>query len=542
MPKAKSKTRGIPSPHHYVYPGTNILKNKYGETDLKLFLEKCSYDTAEATKILREESLPEHFDSAYLCHIHHQLFKKTFEWAGKIRTVPFTFADGSVAAMPEMKRAEWDNAFVSDEEILENLQKLEKTLAEKDNLQGLTRKEFNSEAVRMFIFLKNIHPFIDGNEHTEQFFFENLAKAAGHQLDFSLATKERMMAAYTQAAQYGNIQPMRDLFEDISNPEKICILQEFMNNMKELGRDVNDRLVMAAKEEEIYTGIYKGAGFDSFVLDAQGTYIIGNKEHLTLEQLKTLKVGDKFTFTAPKAEEFEKVLIPKEQLAPLTKSELSEKIAEDARVHACRDQIQLLSKIVYGNSKALNEQMVEIIKNPSFGQQLANQIERTPSSVSSLTGINLLCFKNQARVNAEEHVDMLCTAVMNYAHAVKYTRHVITQEHKIEQERRGKAIEKPSKDLQNLLCLSPETQREVLSQFPLLYKELRTFVRNLEHRLSPDEYRAIKNNDYETLAKSIGVSEQKARKITNTVQKAKETHNRAYTSTLNRSNALAMAS
>ncbi|WP_406604137.1 BID domain-containing T4SS effector [Bartonella gliris] len=541
MPKAKAKTRGVPSPHHYLYPGTNILKNKYGETDLKLFLEKCLYDTEEALKILRKESLPEHFDSGYLCHIHQQLFKNTFEWAGKLRTVPFTFADGSTAAMPEMKRAEWDNAFVSDKEILENLQKLEKTLAEKDNLQGLTREEFIHEAVEIFISLKNIHPFIDGNEHTEQFFLERLAKAAGHQLDFSLATKECMMTAYTEAAQYGNTQPMRDLFEDISNPERILLLKEFMNNMKELGRDVNDRLVMVAKEGETYTAIYKGARFNAFVLDMQGMYIIGNKEHLTPEQIKTLKSGDTITFT-PTTKDLEKTLIPKETLAPLTKSELDKMVAESARVHTAQNQIQHLSKIIYGNSEALEEKMREIFRNPGSGQQLSDQIERSPSSISPLRGTSVFGLKNAMRKNAEEHVNLLCSAITNYADAVQHTHHAITQEHKIEQERRGKAVEKPSENLQNLLSLSPEQQSKILSQSPHLHHELRTFICNLEHRLSSDEYRAIKHNDYEALAKSIGISEKKAREITKTVQNATEVHKRAYTHTLNRSNTLAMAS
>ncbi|MBB5073980.1 fido (protein-threonine AMPylation protein) [Bartonella callosciuri] len=542
MPKAKSKTKGIPSPHHYIYPGTKILKNKYGETNLKLFLEKCSHDTEKALEVLRNEPLPEYFDSAYLCDIHYQLFKNTFEWAGNIRTVPFTFTDGSVAAMPEMKRTEWDNAFVTDKEILENLQRLEKTLAEKDNLQGLTREEFIFESVEMFISLKNIHPFIDGNEHTEQFFFERLAKAAGHQLNFSLVTKERMMTAYTQAAQYGNKQPMKDIFEDISNQEKIHVLQEFMNNMKELGRDMNDHVVIAAKEGETYTGIYQGASFDGFVLNAQGTYIIGNQEHLPPEQIKTLKPGDTITFTAPKAEELKNILIPKETLAPLTKSEFDKILAESARIQTARDQIQHLSKIIYGNSKALHKQMIGIIKNPDLGQRLSDQIEHSPSSICPLLGTSVFGLKNWARKNAEEHVHLLCTAIINYTDAVKYTRHAITQEHQIEQNRRGKAVEKPSQNLQNLLCLSPEQQREVLSQSPQLYQELRVFVRNLEHRLSSKEYNAIKHNDYETLAKSIGVSAQKAQEIVKTVQKATDAHQQAYTRTINRSNALAMAS
>ncbi|WP_208434412.1 BID domain-containing T4SS effector [Bartonella taylorii] len=444
MPKAKAKTRGTPSPHNYLYPGTQILKNKYEETDLKLFLEKCSYDIEEATNL------------------------------------------------------------------------------------------FNS--------LKNIHPFIDGNEYTEQFLFEKLAKAAEHQLDFSLITKERMLVSSVAAIQDNNLEPMHHLFEDISNPNKMLLLKEFMNDMKKSGRNVNDRPVMIAKEGETYTGTYRGAGFESFAFNVKDAYIIGQKEPLTPEQLKTLKPGDKFTFTVPKAKELEKVLIPKEQLAPLTKSELSEKVAEDARVHICRDQIQKYAKIVYGSSKALNEQMVEIIKNPSFGQHLANQIEKAPHSVSRLAGLDLLCFQNQARANAKEHVDVLCNAVANYTHAVKQAGKEITQEYQAEQKRCEKTVEMPSKNLQDILFLPKELQQEALASSPFLQKELRSFVKKINNRLSPSEQKALKECDHETLAKSLGVSEHKAKEITEIAKQTREVYQQSQVRTVNHSKTLAMAS
>ncbi|WP_208441185.1 BID domain-containing T4SS effector [Bartonella raoultii] len=544
MPKAKEKTKNIhpSSPHNYLYPGTQIPKNKYKETNLDLFWEKCSHDIEKGLERLRRESIPEHFDYHYLSHIHHHLFKETFEWAGKIRSIPFTFSDESVAVIPEMKRTEYNNVFASDNEIEEGLQTLNKTLAEKDDLKGLTRKEFILEAVPLFISLKNIQPFIDGNEHTINFFFENLAKGANHQLDFSLATKERMMMAYTQAAHSGNAQAMRDLFEDISHPEKIHLLQEFMNNMKKSKQDVNDRLVMVAKEDETYTGIYKGAHFDSFILDVEGTYIIASKADLTLEQQKALKPGDQFTFTAPRTKELEKILIPEGKLAPLTKNEKAERVAEDACVQTARDQIQQLAKIVYGNAKTLDEQMVAIIKNPSLGQQLANQIEKAPDSVAHLAGVSLCGLQNKTRANAKNHLDMLCTAVANFAHSVKHAEKEITQEHTTKQERRAKTVEMPSQSLQDLFSLPKELQQEALAKNLGLQKELTSFVKKINSRLSENEHKAVKNNAYETLAQSIGVSENKAKQITQTIKQAKEVHQQAYARTVNRSNVLAMAS
>ncbi|WP_375629609.1 BID domain-containing T4SS effector [Bartonella sp. TT67HLJMS] len=543
MPKAKEKTKNIltVSPHHYVYPNTTTLKNKYGIKNFKSFLEKCSHDTAKAMVNLREAPLPEKFDTSYLCSIHYQLFKNTFEWAGHLRHLPFTFEDGTTAAMPEMKRTGWENPFALGDEIPEGLQKLDQTLAEKDNLQGLTRETFNSEAISLFNFLNQLHPFREGNGRTQRVFFEKLAQAAGHQLDFSLVTKERMMLASVAVAENGDLEPMQHLFEDISNPNKILLLKEFMNNMKELGRNVNDRPVMVAKEGETYTGMYRGAGYDSFAFNVKGAYIIGNKEHLTPEQLKTLKPGDKFTFTVPKTKELESILIPEERLAPLTENKKAEMVAEDSCVHASLKQVQKLAKIVYGKEKTLDKQMLEIIKNPSLGQQLANQIERAPHSVSHLAGFSLCGLQNQARANAKNHLEMLCTTVANFAHAVKHAEKEITQEHATEQSRRAKIVKMPSKSLQELFTLSKELQQEALAKNPLLQKELTDFVKNVNSRLSLTEHKAVKNNEYETLAQSIGVSENKAKQITQTVKQAKELHQQTQVCTMHRSKAFAMA-
>ncbi|KEC54044.1 BID domain-containing T4SS effector [Bartonella koehlerae] len=544
MPKARVKTKNtqIISPHHYVYPKTTTLKNKYRIKNLNTFLEKCSHDTAKAMVNLREDPLPEYFDTTYLCHIHHQLFKNTFEWAGHLRHIPFTFEDGTTAAMPEMKRTGWKNAFAIGDEIGEGLQRLDRTLAEKNNLQSLTREEFNSEAMELFNSLNQLHPFREGNGRTQRVFFENLAKGAGHRLDFSLVTKERMMVASVAVAENGDLEPMQHLFEDISNPKKIRLLKEFMDNMKNTGRNVNDRPVMVAKEGETYMGTYRGAGLEGFALNVKGAYIIGNIGHLPPEQLKILKPGDKITFTAPKAEEFKKTLIPKETLAPLTKLEMAEMVAKDSLVHTCRDQICSLSKIVYGNQSILNKKMIEIIKNPSKGQQLVELIERAPSSVHSLAGFDLICFKTGARVRAEKHVELLSCAVANFADSVRQAKQEITKEHQAEHNRRGQEVPMPSQNLQDLLSLPKEFQQKALGVSPLLQKELTNLLQKVNSRLSSSEQRALRENNHETLAKSLGVAEHKAKEITETVMKIREVQQKSQTRTVNRLKTLAIAS
>ncbi|EJF86813.1 BID domain-containing T4SS effector [Candidatus Bartonella washoeensis] len=541
MPKAKLKKTGstVPSPEHYMYPKSKTLKNKYGIKDLDTFTARCAHDSAKEIINLREEALPENFNSAYLCSLHQRLFRNTFEWAGCTRNVPFTFADGTTAVAPVMKKI---THFAVGSEVEEGLNKLDQTLAAKNNLQGLTREEFTHEAAEIFASLNYMHPFREGNGRTQRVFLENLAKAAGHKLEFSLVTKERMLLASVAAIENGDLEPMRHLFEDISNPKKIGILKEFMENMKDLGRNVNDRPVMVAKEGETYTGTYRGAGLEGFAINVKGAYVICNKENLPPEQIKTLKPGDKCTITVQRAHDLEKTLIPEESLAPLTKNEMAEMIAQDACVHTCREQIQKCTKIVYGSSKTLNEQMVQMIKNPSFGDKLAKQIVDNPHSVAHLAGVDFICFKSQMRANAEEYVNLLGAAVANFSHAVRYAKKEIMQEHQTEQKRRGQKVAMPSQDLQSLLILPKELQQESLAASPLLQKELSSFVKNVNARLSSSEQKAVKNSDHKTLAESLGVSEHKAQEIAQITKQAKEVHQQSQICRVSRPKVLAMAS
>ncbi|PIT68826.1 adenosine monophosphate-protein transferase, partial [Bartonella tribocorum] len=147
----------------------------------------------------------------------------------------------------------------------------------------------------------------------------------------------------------------------------------------------------------------------------------------------------------------------------------------------------------------------------------------------------------QTRANAKNHTDMLYNAVVNFGHAVKNAHAEITQEYTTEQNRRATTVEMPSKNLQDLFALPKELQQEALAKNPELQQELTNLVKNINFRLSITEHKAIKDNEYETLGHSLGVSENKAKQIAQTVKQAKEAHQQSYTRTINRSNALAMA-
>nr|4M16_A Chain A, Bartonella effector protein (Bep) substrate of VirB T4SS [Bartonella sp. AR 15-3] len=234
--------------HHmvlnYFYPGTKTLKNKLGIMGYKQLEKRCKRNAKKVINSLRNEPLPETFDSSYLKYLHKRLFGSAFEWAGYTRDLSFAFDDGTIAQMSMMKIPGTDIYFAHGDKIQENLKEFDEILASKSNLQGLSREDFIEETVKLFSFLNYIHPFRAGNEAVQHIFFEKLAEAAGHKLDFSVVTEERIMRACNDAmALKGEEahQAMKSLFEDISNPEEVIILRDFFKHIPRVERQrLND--------------------------------------------------------------------------------------------------------------------------------------------------------------------------------------------------------------------------------------------------------------------------------------------------------------
>ncbi|WP_375692386.1 BID domain-containing T4SS effector [Bartonella sp. AP4SXKL] len=506
---------------NFFYPNSITLKNKYRIKDYGKLKVQCAHDTTKAIIHLRQEAPPQKLTSTYLQYIHHTLFKNTFEWAGQTREKPFTFEDGTVAYMPMMKKA--GISFASAKQIQEGLENLDKILAETNSLKGLTRETFIEHVTEMLIQLNYTHPFREGNGRTQRMFFEKLGQVAGHTLDFSLVTEKRMNLASIASLKHKDKEEMKHLLEDISNPEKILILKEFMDSMKHIGLEsIHHHLIITAKEGHTYKGFYRGSGPNGFMLDANGTFILGNKKDLTPEQIQTLKIGDALSFTAPKIQNQQEVLIPAQTIAPLTNNEIATRIKNNVSIQARRKEIETLCQIIYGNRHILRERIEMIHENHTEGEQLTYQITTSPQSISKLSGSNVFGIKNNARAHAEENILPLCRAIDRYINISKQTERDILHTHHVKQRRCEQSVEMPKAWMKNLLSLSKAQQQEMLSNSPELRGEIRTYIKKINERLSSNEHEVIKENNPERLAKSLGTSTIKAKEIMEIIKQIKE--------------------
>jgi len=282
---------------NFTYPGSYVLKNKAGIRDDAAFERWLDKRTILRNIQINEMGVPDKFDSDYLKEIHRTIFQDAFEWAGHTREAKFRFNDGTIASM---RKANSNVPFAAGDSIQKGLKAFDNVLRERDNLQGLSRQQFVEQAAGIFAFINHVHPFREGNGRTQRVFFEKLAKEAGHKLDFSVITAERMVLASIAASERSDLEPMKHLFEDISNSQKTQILEEFLNSVRNHGMDeINDRNVVAAREGVEYCGQFGAVGSKSFFMIINNSEIVvGNSRDLTQNQLNHIKPNDAVAFTA----------------------------------------------------------------------------------------------------------------------------------------------------------------------------------------------------------------------------------------------------
>ncbi|WP_208438180.1 BID domain-containing T4SS effector [Bartonella taylorii] len=514
---------------NFFYPGSGVYKNKYRITKQKELNDACARDAKKVMESLRAAPLPEKIDSSYLKSLHQQIFSKTFEWAGQTRDERFTFADGSVASMPFLKKKKFTKPFATGEEIQRGLQKLDEMLLEKGDLQNLTREEFIEHTSQIMLHLYSLNPFREGNRRAIQLFVEKLGQKAGHQLYYSSVSKKRKDFVRAEAVNNGNQSPIKHLLEDITNIDKVMLLDEFTNSMRKLGLSDSNYFLVVAQEGHTYHGTYRGGGQEGFMMDIGGQYILGHKKHLAPEQVKTLEIGDRFSFTAPFPQEVQKVLIPKETVPDLTNEELSQRVYQSALVKNSMKNIRTLCKVVYGNKHALQNKLPEF-KIPithediEKGEKLAQLIEQSPQSIRKIRGVRVCGLKNSARQHAEANFSTLSHSILGYIYALKGAEREVLASHSAEQKRCAKPVEMPSQNIKKLFFIPREEQQRILSNSPELRIEVQQYFGRLNERLSPSEHEAINEENHIKLAESLGTSISQAGEIVRTVRWTKKSY------------------
>jgi cell filamentation protein len=216
----------------YTLADGDTVKNKLGATSHEQ-LEEFEADPVRRRIFEIESGLGPsgQFDSTHLKALHHYIFQDVFEWAGHTRDEQVRLSDGSIATEPIMRKAV-GKPFLSGPLIPSALDGIATKIREAGYLRDLPRNDFSERAADIMSELNAIHPFREGNGRTQRVFFEQLAQAAGHDLDFTVISKERMIRASIAAHEENDPSMMRRMFDEISNPERTALLREGIEKLQ----------------------------------------------------------------------------------------------------------------------------------------------------------------------------------------------------------------------------------------------------------------------------------------------------------------------
>jgi cell filamentation protein len=218
-----------------------VLKNKLGAaTQNQLERLEAPLVAARYAELQFGHGPAGEFDAEHLKAIHHHLFQDVYEWAGHTRDERVTLSDKTIATEPLMRKQEGSN-FLVGPSIPAALDHLATRVREADGLRGLSREDFAMRGADLMADLNAIHPFREGNGRTQRVFMEELAKQAGHTLDFSVVSRERMIQASIAANDRDDPAVMRRLFNEISDPQRAAALRQAIAALQEHGFSWNDR-------------------------------------------------------------------------------------------------------------------------------------------------------------------------------------------------------------------------------------------------------------------------------------------------------------
>ena len=170
----------------YFIPGTKVLKNKLGITDLDELIKMESKISLERLTNLCASDYEFIPSADYLCSIHKYLFESIYEFAGVYREVEIFKETG----------------FLKPELIKEELPKVSKKY---NDLEVNTSNKFEiarilGEFYRELIY---IHPFREGNGRSIREFLREFAEYKfNYQIDYSKIDKKNFLLGITSRELY----------------------------------------------------------------------------------------------------------------------------------------------------------------------------------------------------------------------------------------------------------------------------------------------------------------------------------------------------
>jgi cell filamentation protein len=284
----------------YTLPDGITLKNKLGATSpSQLEMLETDFVRIRLLEIELGNGPRGEFDARHLKALHQHLFQDVYEWSGRSRDEQVALSDGTIATEPDLRKLD-GQPFMSGQHISTALHAIETKLKDANYLRGRPREEFAERAADLMADINAVHPFREGNGRTQRIFMEQLAREAGHSLDFRVISKERMIQASISANDGHDSSMMRRMFDEISDPPRVEMLRTAIGALQAQKFEWNNRYLATLAPGHTVELVLAGVAGDQFMARTSDQILFGRTADLPHPHPER---GHTFTVTAQSREQ-----------------------------------------------------------------------------------------------------------------------------------------------------------------------------------------------------------------------------------------------
>ena len=245
-----------------------------------LEIAEGDYVTSRVWDFERRQGSNGQFDVAHLKAIHRHLFQDVYEWAGRTRDERVMLSDRTIASEPFLRKVGGE-PFMPGPLIAGTLARITGKLRAQNYLRDLSREEFSSRAAILMVDLNGVHPFREGNGRTQRVFISELAREAGHKLDFSCVTRERMIRASIAGNEKNDPAMMQRLFNEISNPLRVAALTKAIASLEQHRFAWNNHYIATTETGHKVDVRLAGIAGEQFMARTKTAILIGQTRDLS---------------------------------------------------------------------------------------------------------------------------------------------------------------------------------------------------------------------------------------------------------------------
>ncbi len=210
----------------YTYPNISddpdrrdVLRNKLGiRSHKELRVEEYRATAFRMAEIAEGDGPKGAFDAQHLKAIHGHIFQDIYEWASHTRNESPAVDGQRVEPIGNLSKG--GTSFLHGSRIEMGLDEAFRPIRNPEILRGSSVERFAESAGKVLAELNYVHPFREGNGRAQEALLAAIGREYGHDVDFTVITKPRMIEASIATTNDPSSPAMKHVFEDAIDPNR----------------------------------------------------------------------------------------------------------------------------------------------------------------------------------------------------------------------------------------------------------------------------------------------------------------------------------